>query len=30
MGVPFLPPGVEKTGREADTDLAMQAKRRKI
>ena len=30
MGVPFLPPGVEKSGREADSDPVMQAKGRKI
>jgi len=30
MGVPFLPPGVEESGREADSDLVMQAEGRKI
>ena len=30
MGVPFLPPGVKESGREADSDLVMHAKRRKI
>ena len=30
MGVPFLPPGVKKSGREADFDPVMQAKGRKI
>ena len=30
MGVPLLPPGVEKSGREANSDPVMQAKGRKI
>ena len=30
MGVPFLPLGVKESGREADSDLVMQAKGRKI
>jgi len=30
MGVPFLPPGVEKSGSEADSDPVMQAKGRKV
>ena len=30
MGAPFLPPGVKKSGREANTDLVMQAKGRKV
>ena len=30
MGVPLLPPGVEKSGREANSDLVMQAKGWKI
>ena len=30
MGVPFLPPGVKKSGREADSDTVMHAKERKI
>ena len=30
MGVPFLPSGVKESGREADSDLVMQAKERKI
>ena len=30
IGVSFLPPGVKESGREADSDLVMQAKGRKI
>ena len=30
MGVPFLPPGVKKSGRKAGPDPVMQAKGRKI
>ena len=30
MGVPFLPPGVEESGRRADSDPVMHAKGRKI
>ena len=30
MGVPFLPPGVKESGREADFDLVLQTKGRKI
>jgi len=30
MGVSFLPPGVKKSGREADSDTVMHAKERKI
>ena len=30
MGAPFLPPGVKKSGREANPDPIMQAKGRKV
>ena len=30
MGVPFLPPGVKESGREADSDPVVHAKGRKI
>ena len=30
MGVPFLPPGVEKSARDANSDLVMKARGRKI
>ena len=30
MGVPFLPPGVKESGREANSGPVMQAKERKI
>ena len=30
MGVPFLPPGVKESGREANSDLVMQAEGREI